>query len=147
MRKLLSTTILAASLCLPASAANAEGQLSIFHWFEYIPQEVLDNFAEEFGVDVTMDTYSNNEEMLAKLKAGGLGNYDVSVPGDYMVHIMRQEGLLDTIAPGELSNKKNIMSEWANPQFDPGRKHSIPYQWGSTSFQVNTELYKKKIEG
>ena len=146
MRKLLSTTILAASLCLPASAALAKGQLSIFHWFEYIPQEVLDKFSEEFDVDVTMDTYSNNEEMLAKLKAGGIGTYDVSVPGDYMVQIMRTEGLLDTIAPGELSNKGNIMAEWANTEFDPGRKHSIPYQWGSTSFQVNTELYKKKID-
>ena len=66
-------------------------------------------------------------------------------PGDYMVAIMAGEGLLDTIADGELANKGNIAPEWANPSFDAGRKHSIPYQWGSTSFSVDTDSYKGDI--
>ena len=33
----------------------------------------------------------------------------------------------------------------ANPSFDPGRVHSIPYQWGSTSFSVNIEDYDGDI--
>jgi spermidine/putrescine transport system substrate-binding protein len=74
-----------------------------------------------------------------------MGTYDVAVPGDYMVEIMTNEGLLDTIADGELANKGNIAAEWANPAFDPGRTHSIPYQWGSTSFSVNTEDYDGDI--
>ena len=92
-----------------------------------------------------MDTYDSNEALLASLKAGGMGTYDVAVPGDYMVAIMAGEGLLDTIADGELANKGNIAPEWANPSFDAGRKHSIPYQWGSTSFSVDTDSYKGDI--
>jgi len=30
--------------------------------------------------------------------------------------------------------------------FDPGRKHSIPYQWGSTSFSVNRDVYSGDID-
>ena len=145
MKTLLKTTATAMTLALAANAASAEGKLVIYHWFEYIPQELLDKFAEEHGVEVVMDTYDSNEALLASLKAGAIGTYDVAVPGDYMVSIMAQQGLLDTIADGELANKGNIASEWADPSFDPGRQHSIPYQWGSTSFSVNRDVYDGDI--
>ena len=133
---------LAVALTVTAgSAATADGKLSIYHWFEYIPQELLDKFSAETGIDVTMDTYDSNEAMLATLKAGKLGSYDVAVPGDYMVEIMIGEGMLDTIAEGELANVGNVEQQWLDVPFDPGRMHSIPYQWGSTSFSVNRDVY------
>ena len=142
MKYLASTSM---ALALSVSAAAAEGDLVIYHWFEYMPQELLDKFTAETGINVTMDTYDSNEAMLASLKAGGMGTYDVAVPGDYMVAIMAGEGLLDTIGDGELANKGNIAPEWADPSFDPGRQHSIPYQWGSTAFAVDTESYSGDI--
>ena len=134
-----------AAVALCATGAAAEGQLVIYHWFEYIPQELLDQFSEEHDVEVVMDTYDSNEALLASLKAGGMGTYDVAVPGDYMVQIMANEGLLDTIQEGELANAGNIAPEWADPSFDPGRQHSIPYQWGSTSFAVNRDDFDGDI--
>jgi spermidine/putrescine transport system substrate-binding protein len=141
LKTILGTT----ALVLAANAANAEGKLSIYHWFEYIPAELIEKFEAEHGVEVTMDTYDSNEALLASLKAGTLGSYDVAVPGDYMVQIMASEGLLDTIADGELANKGNIEDQWVDVAFDPGRKHSIPYQWGSTSFSVNRDAYSGDI--
>lgn len=144
MKKLLMTTSLA--LLALTGAAQAEGKLSIYHWFEYIPQELLDKFAKEYGVEVTMDTYDSNEALLASLKAGKLGSYDVAVPGDYMVKILGSEGMLDTFEPSELSNFGNIQDQWVDVAFDPGRKSSIPYQWGSTSYSVNRDVYKGPID-
>ena len=139
------TLALAAMALVPPATALAEGELSIYHWFEYIPQELLDKFSSETGIEVTMDTFDSNEAMLANLKAGKMGTYDVAVPGDYMVEIMIGEGLLDTIADGELANLGNIELQWLDVPFDPGRKHSIPYQWGSTSFSVNRDVYSGDI--
>ena len=85
----------AIALMAMAGAASAE-KLSVYHWFEYIPQELLDKFTAETGIEVVMDTYDSNETLLANLKAGKLGSYDVAVPGDYMVSIMKNEGMLDT---------------------------------------------------
>ena len=145
MKNLLKTSAAALALTVAAYAAAAEGRLVDYHWFEYMPAELLEKFTAETGIEVTMDTYDSNESMLASLKAGALGTYDVAVPGDYMVSIMAGEGMLDTIADGELANKGNIAPEWADPSFDPGRKSSIPYQWGSTSFSVNTAAYSGEI--
>ena len=43
MRLLLTTAALAAL----ATSAHAEGKLSVYHWFEYIPQELVDKFQKE----------------------------------------------------------------------------------------------------
>lgn len=142
MKRLFTT---AAAFALMAGAAQAEGKLSVYHWFEYIPQELVDKFEAETGIEVTIDTYDSNESMLAALKAGKLGQYDVAVPGDYMVAIMANDGLLDTFAPADLPNFGNIDPKWLDVPFDAGRQHSIPYQWGSTAFSVNRDVYKGDI--
>jgi spermidine/putrescine transport system substrate-binding protein len=139
MKRLLALTTLL------ATPAFAEGELKVYHFFEYIPQELVDKFTAETGITVTIDTYDSNEAMLASLKAGKLGQYDVAVPGDYMVEIMRGEGILDEYTPEEMPNFANIDPNWLDVPFDPGRKHSIPYQWGSTGFSVNRDVYKGDI--
>ncbi len=58
-----------------------------------------------------------------------------------MVAIMRSEGLLDSFDPAELPNHANIAPQWLDVPFDPGRTHSIPYQWGTTSFSVNRAMF------
>lgn len=142
IKKRILTFLLA---LLVASPAAAEGQLKLYNWFEYMPQELLNKFEAETGIKVVMDTYESNESLLAALKAGALGDYDLAVPGDYMVKIMASEGLLDTFQPSDLKNFGNIEDKWLNVDFDDGRKHSIPYQWGSTSFSVDRAVYKGNI--
>lgn len=139
MKRLLALT------AFLATPAFAEGELKVYHWFEYIPDDLVQKFEAETGIKVTIDTYDSNEAMLAALKAGKLGQYDVAVPGDYMVKIMANEGILDSFTPEELPNFGNIEPQWLDVPFDPGRKHSIPYQWGSTAFSVNRDVYKGDI--
>ncbi len=108
MKRLLCTVAF-----LAASPAFAEETLSVYHWFEYIPQELVDKFTAETGIKVTIDTYDCNEAMLASLKAGKLGQYDVAVPADFMVKIMGGEGMLDTFTPEEMTNLGNIAPRMA----------------------------------
>lgn len=143
--KIHKTIILTLSMVVSMQPVAAAGKLSLYNWFEYMPQELLDKFTAETGIEVVTDTYDSNEGLLAKLKAEGLGEYDLAVPGDYMVKIMSEEGLLDKISQSELKNFGNIEDKWLNVSYDPGRKHSIPYQWGSTSFSVDRDVYKGDI--
>jgi len=144
MRK-ITMTLGAAALAMSFAQSAAAEKLTVYHWFEYIPQELLNEFTAETGIEVVMDTYDSNEALFANLKAGGLGSYDVAVPGDYMVKIMNDEGMLDTFSPSELKNFGNIMDQRVNVDFDMGRQSSIPYQWGSTSFMVDRDVYSGNI--
>lgn len=145
MKRLALALTLLSGTALLSGPAFAAGELKVYHWFEYMPPELVDKFEAETGIDMTIDTYDSNEAMLASLKAGRLGEYDVAVPGDYMVEIMLNQGLLDSYTPEEMPNFANIQEEWLDVPFDPGRKHSIPYQWGSTAFSVNRDVYQGDI--
>ncbi len=45
-----------------------------------------------------------------------------------------------------MPNFGNIAPQWVDVPFDPGRQHSIPYQWGATAFSVNRDVYQGDIQ-
>ncbi|HPU95684.1 MAG TPA: spermidine/putrescine ABC transporter substrate-binding protein, partial [Bacillota bacterium] len=51
-------------------------KLNVYNWSDYIDPEVLKDFEDEYGIKVNYENFATNEEMLAKLKAGG-NSYDV----------------------------------------------------------------------
>ena len=75
MKKLL---IVLASLIIPFTA-SAKEELFIYNWSDYVAEGVIENFEEEFGIDVTYDVFDSNEVLEAKLLAGNSG-YDIVVP-------------------------------------------------------------------
>jgi spermidine/putrescine-binding protein len=105
--------------------------LNLYAWSEYVPQDLLDGFSEQTGIQVNYDTYSSNEELLAKLQAGASG-YDVIVPSDYIVSVMIHQGMLEELDMSKIPNFVNIEDQFKNPSFDPGNKYTVPYQWGTT---------------
>ncbi|MDA8010595.1 MAG: extracellular solute-binding protein [Alphaproteobacteria bacterium] len=128
-----------------SGAANAAGRLAVYNWPDYMPQELLDKFAAEHDVEVTLDSYESNEVLLARLQSGVTG-YDVALPSDYMVRILIEEGLLQRVRPDQMSNFSNVSPQWADVYFDPGREYSVPYLRGTTSFSVDTAEYDGDID-
>lgn len=112
-------------------APQLADQLSVYNWADYIDEELLTQYEEEYGVEIIYDTYASNEDLLAKLQAGATG-YDVIVPSDYMVSQMIELGLLAEIDVNDIPNFANISDDFKNAPFDPGNEHCVPYQWGTT---------------
>ena len=127
------------------STSDAEKALHIFCWSEYIPQQIVDAFSADTGIKVSMETYSSNEEMLAKLFAGG-GNYDIIQPSEYVIEGLIKESLLTPIDHASIPNMKNLAPEFTNMSFDPGNKYSVPYMAGSVGIIVNTEVVQDDIK-
>ena len=123
-----------------ASDTKTGGTLNLFNWTEYLPKTVITEFEKKYNIKVNYTTYSSNEEMLAKLQAGG-GQYDVAVATDYMVDIMKKQNLLDTLDKSSVPNLKNIGSQFKNLSFDPGNKYTVPYLWGDAVIVVNTKKF------
>jgi spermidine/putrescine transport system substrate-binding protein len=40
-----------------------------------------------------------------------------------------------------MSNFKNVDDRWRNPDWDPGRQYSAPWQWGSVGIIIDTSVY------
>ena len=63
-----------------------------------------------------------------------------------MVQVMIAEGLLAETKPFEMENFKHVDGRWTNVYWDPGRRYTVPWQWGSTSFAVNTKAFGGDID-
>jgi len=131
---LLSLTLMFGGCSKDTGSAK---KLYIFNWTYYTPDSVIQKFEKEYGVDVVYDSFASNEEMFAKLKAGG-ANYDLCFPsGDY-VSIMIKEKMLQKIDHKVLKNYGNVAPEvLAQCDFDPGNEYSIPYYMGAAGVAVN----------
>lgn len=113
-------------------------ELNLFVWTEYIPQDTIDCFEEVYGIRVNKDEYSSNEEMYAKLSAGG-ANYDLVQPTDYIVELMIRQGLLQELDKNKLSIMENLDPNYLDLPFDPGNNFTLPYQAGTDAIVINTE--------
>ena len=140
----LAILALTTAICAPASA-HAAGDLYLYSWGEYTPPDMVEKFEKAYDVKVHIDTYDSMETMLAKLKSGAAA-YDVIVPGDAMMEILIKEGLLAEINVSEMENYPNVDEKWRNVYWDPGRKYSAPWAWGSTAFVIDTDIVKGDVD-
>jgi spermidine/putrescine transport system substrate-binding protein len=142
MRKILTTT--AAALMLCTTAAFAEGELFLYNWGNYTSPDMIKKFEEKYDVKVTITDFDSNDTALAKVEAGASG-FDLVVPSAGFVKVYHDKGLIQELDLARLPNHKNIAPEWLNVDWDPGRKLSVPWQWGSTGMTVNTKVYSGDI--
>lgn len=120
-------------------ALSASGELYLYIWSEYIPDEVVENFSKETGIKVHLSTYDSNESMYAKIKLAGQG-YDIIVPSSDYVGLMRRQEMLQPLDKTRLPNFANLAPKFVNQSFDPENTYSVPFMWGSTAIAVNTGM-------
>lgn len=129
-----------------ASEPKAGGELNLFAWSEYIPQEVLDGFTKETGIKVNYETYASNEEMMSKLLAGG-ARYDLIQPSEYAVEALIKQNKLLPLDHARIPNLKHIAPEFRNQAHDPELKYTVPYMGTTVGIVVNTERVKEPVRG
>lgn len=112
-------------------------ELNLFVWTEYIPQDMLECFEKVYGVTVNREEFSSNEELGAKLDAGG-AVYDLVQPTDYYVPVLIRKGQLQKLDKSRLSILEGLDPNYMDLSFDPGNEYTLPYQAGTDAIIVNT---------
>jgi len=133
-----------AAIVVGCSSSSKE-TLTVYNWGDYIDESVLKEFEKEFGVRVIYDTFSTNEDMYVKLKAGGT-SYDVAIPSDYMIERMIKEDMLEKVDMTKIDNYKYIDDKFKNLDFDPNNEYSVPYMWGTVGVLYNEEIVKEPVD-
>ncbi len=137
MRKLLM--LIVALLLLMGPAVAAAEELKIFIWSEYMDEQAMPAaFEKETGIKVRLAIYENNEEMVAKLQAGGVSQYDIIVPSDYIMPVLIKQKLIQPINHAKVPNLKNLKPLFKETSYDPGNKWSVAWQWGTVGL-----MYRK----
>ena len=121
----------------------AADELKIFIWSEYMDEENMPkDFEKATGIPVRLDLYESNEEMMAKLQAGGVSQYDIIVPSDYIMPSLINLGLIQPLDHSKIPNLKNLGTKFKETTFDPGNKYSAGWQWGTVGLMYRKDRIK-----
>jgi spermidine/putrescine transport system substrate-binding protein len=122
----------------PADGQVEQGDLLLANWVDYCDPANYKAYTKEYGLKVKVTGFGANDEILAKLRAGG-SKYDVIAPTGYAVKTMADLGLIMPLTHELIPNLKNLSPAFTKTDYDPGNKYSVPKDYGITSFYWLTE--------
>ncbi|CAK7256850.1 MULTISPECIES: spermidine/putrescine ABC transporter substrate-binding protein [unclassified Shinella] len=146
----LAAAVLARQPGLFTGEAHAQEDLgsamSLATWPNYHDPATFEAFTAATGVAVEVNVFGSNEEMLAKLQAGGTG-WDLFVPTNYTISTYAGLGLID---PLDLAKVPNFDPGTQNTRFTnegtvDGKVYALPKNWGTTGIAVNADKVKSKV--
>ncbi|MFF9493748.1 polyamine ABC transporter substrate-binding protein [Streptomyces flaveolus] len=136
--------------------SKEENEISFSNWTEYMDVDdsgnrhpTLDAFTRRTGIKVkyTEDINDNNEffgKIQPQLAAGQETGRDIIVVTDWLAARMIRLGWVQKLDPSNLPHAfANLSPQFRDPDWDPGRAYSYPWQGISTVIAYN----KKALDG
>lgn len=142
MKKYLILLIALILSILPLSSCSMKRELYVLNVGDYINDELLQRFEEEYDCYIVYKEVSSNEEIYQSLQ---YDNYDVVVISDYMIDRMMKEGLLSKIDFSKVENYSQDKlfkdaRDLINTQCESYKDYFVPYLWGTVGILYNTTV-------
>lgn len=141
-KSMMISAVMGFIFCFLSAQAGA-ATLEILTWKGYAPKVLVEKFEAETGIKVKV-TYTNNEEMIAKLRATRGAGFDLAQPSQDRISSVQAKYKIyqpmdiskinqDQIIASMLGAvKKNTMVE--------GKPHAVPFCWGTSGLVVNKKM-------
>lgn len=122
---------------------SAAEELALLTWKGYAPQSLVEKFQKETGITVKV-TFSNNEEMIAKLRATRGAGFDLAQPSqDRIASVQEKYRIYQPIDLTKVNSDQIIGSMLEavkqNTMVD-GKPHAVPFCWGTSGLVVNKKF-------
>jgi len=135
--------LILAFVAVSCLSAGAEEVLSFLTWKGYAPQGLVDKFQQETGITVKV-TYSNNEEMIAKLRATRGAGFDLAQPSqDRIASVQEKFGIYQPIDFSKIKTEQIIppmLEAVKQNTMVGGKAHGVPFCWGTSGLIVNRKF-------
>jgi spermidine/putrescine transport system substrate-binding protein len=146
-----TTLTLAACGVDSSTESGSVHSVSWANWPDYVDRASLDRFGNETGIQILYkDEIRSNESYYTsikdKLQTGEFPGADTAVFTDWMVARLIRLGYLQELDAANIPNKKNLAPALLNPDFDPGRTLSLPWQNNFTGIAWNQEAVPNGLQ-
>ncbi len=134
------------SLMLIATIGTSQAEtLRLLTWKGYAPQELVEKFQKETGITVEA-TFSNNEEIIAKLRATRGAGFDLAQPSqDRISSVQEAYGLYQPIDYSRIDSAlfiPSMLEAVKKNTLVKGKSYGVPFCWGTSGLIVNNDKAK-----
>ena len=124
----------------------AAEELRLLTWSGYAPKPLVDKFQAETGITVKI-TQSNNEEMIAKLRATRGAGFDLAQPSqDRIMSVQEKYKIYQPIDMSKIKTDQIIEPMLEAVKMNTmvgGQPHAVPHCWGTSGLVVNKKFAPK----
>lgn len=120
--------------------------INVFIWSGMLDLHYISKFEESTGIKVRFSYYESNEELLVKLRATKGEGYDLIVPGDYAINILKKENLLKKLDKTKLNFLPNLNPILLGHYFDPNNEYSTPAEWSVFGIGIDKDYFHEFLE-
>ena len=133
----------AAAKTVATEAPIEKGPVLLANWQDYSDPANYKGYQSSLGPKINVSGYGSNEELLAKLNAGGSA-FDIVAPTGYAVKTMIDKGQALKLNRDLIPNLKNLQDKFTKTDYDPGNVYSVAKDYGVTSFYWRTAVVKEQ---
>ena len=144
MRKALLPLMFCCALPVQAQ----EQALNLYSWSSYIPEQALQRFKDETGIQVKYDIFDSAEALDSKLMTGGSG-YDVVFPASSGLARAIKAKAVQPVDRSQLKHYVNLEPELLEKlaSADAGNQYGVPYTWGTVGLGYNKQALEQRLPG
>jgi len=128
----LAATAAVGAIGLPATRARAETTVNFLGWQGYDDPVVFDDFLKSKGIALNTTYIGNNDEIVAKLRGGGIGQIDIVTPYMGYIPLLVKLDLIQPIDVARVPNLEKVMPIFRNDVNINvnGQLYGVPFTWG-----------------
>lgn len=120
------------------AGVELEEEFNLYNWTWYANLELIDQWAKENGIRLTIDHYESNDELVATLELGTV-SYDLVVPSASYIPSLIEKGLLQKIDLDKIPNVEYIPESFMGREWDPDNEYTVIYSYGTTAVAYNED--------
>ena len=120
--------------------------VNVYSWSEYLPQEVRDRFTARTGIKINLTLYESNEMLLDKMQAG-VSDFDLVVPSDYTVAILKRQNLVQKIESRRSPTGRTSTRASLAAPYDPNNEYAMPIFWDTPALATTSRPSARSTAG
>ncbi len=141
-RMLRFLPLLAALMCVGACSKKTP-TLNLLVWEGYADPSFIKAFEEQNHCKVSASYMGSSDELMAKLRGGSAGNYDVISPSSDVATAITTAGLAAPLDLAKIPSYRQLSSQLTSLSLvrANGQTYGVPFMWGPDPIIYDTTAF------
>jgi putative spermidine/putrescine transport system substrate-binding protein/spermidine/putrescine transport system substrate-binding protein len=119
--------------------------LSLLVWEGYADPSYVKAFEEQYGCKVSASYMGSSDELVAKLRGGSAGNYDVISPSSDVATMIATTGLAEPLDLARIPSYSQLSPQLTSLPLVKanGKVYGVPFMWGPNPLLYDTTAFQQ----
>ena len=148
IRRLAFSLTLLAAVGLLGSCGKKPPTLNLLVWEGYADPSFVQGFEEKYHCKVSASYMGSSDELVAKLRGGSAGNYDIISPSSDVATSIAAAGLAMPLDLAQIPSYGQLSPQLTSLPLVriKGQVYGVPFMWGPDPLLYDTTVFPKPPE-